>query len=93
VTDRPDPPTLNAQELDRAEVELERQYRVPSHVIAKRPGDPEGVPADVLAWWRAADKRRRQLIYETRGEPVHVTDDIEPMERRRERLKKPGPPR
>jgi hypothetical protein len=49
-------------ELDRAEVELERQYRVPSFVVAERPGDPEGIPADELAWWRAADARRRHRI-------------------------------
>jgi hypothetical protein len=65
---------------------------VPSFVVAERPGDADGVPADVLAWWRAADKRRRQLIYATRREPIYVAE-VEPMELRKVRLKKPGPPR
>ena len=45
-SDRPDPSTLEVFALDRAEVELERQYRVPSHVIAERDA-PEHVPPDV----------------------------------------------
>jgi hypothetical protein len=85
-----DPSTLDGQELDRAEVELERQYGRPSLWVAR--GETVDVPADVLAWWRAADARRRQLIDATPVEPLHV-GDVEPMERRRERLRKPGPPR
>jgi hypothetical protein len=92
VSDRPAPSTFDAHELERAEVELERRYRVPSYVIAERDA-PEHVPADVVAWWRAADKRRRQLIDATRGAPLYVTDDIEPMKRRKNRLRKPGLPR
>jgi hypothetical protein len=90
---RPDPSTVEGHELDRADVAVERRYGLPSFVVAERPGDPEGVPADVLSSWRAADERRRQLIDATRGEPVYVTSDIEPMERRKDRLRKPGPPR
>jgi hypothetical protein len=53
VTDRPDPSALDVRQLDQAEVELERQYHVPSFRIA-RGEEPDGIPADVLAWWRAA---------------------------------------
>jgi hypothetical protein len=51
---------------------------------------PEGIPADVVAWWRTADARRRQLIDATRGQPLYVTD-VQPMELRKQRLRKPGP--
>jgi len=40
-------------ELVPAEVALERQSRVPSFRVA-RGEEPEGIPADVLAWWRIA---------------------------------------
>jgi len=92
VTDRPDPSTLNAQELDRAEVELQRQYGVPSFVVAEQ-DPPEHVPPEVVQWWRPADARRHQLIDARPGGPLYGTDDIEPMERRKDRLRKPGPPR
>jgi hypothetical protein len=77
------------QELDRAEVALERQYRVPSFRIAQGV-EPDNVPADVVAWWRAADARRRALIEATRGTPLYV-GEVEPMQRRKDRLRKPGP--
>jgi hypothetical protein len=90
---RPDPSTVEWHELDRADVAVERQYGLPSFVVAERLSDPEGVPADVLSSWRAADERRCQLIDATRGEPGYVTNDVEPMERRKDRLPKPGPSR
>jgi hypothetical protein len=65
---------------------------VPSFVIAER-APPEDIPPDVVAWWRAADARRRALIDATRGGPLYVTEDIVPMERRKDRLRQPGPPR
>jgi hypothetical protein len=52
-------------------------------------GDDVDIPADVLAWWRAADARRRQLIEATSGAPIYMTQ-VEPMEPRRERLRRPG---
>jgi hypothetical protein len=85
-----DPAPLDERTPDRAEAELERRYRLTSYGVTDGPGDPEGVTADVLAWRRAADKRRRQLILAT--PTVHVTE-VEPSERREERLRKPGPPR
>jgi hypothetical protein len=92
VTDRPDPESLDLRELDSAEAELQRSYQVPTHLIVQ--GDaPDHVPADVVAWWRAADARRRQLIDAMRGAPLYVATDVEPMELRKDRLRKPGPPR
>jgi hypothetical protein len=67
--------------------------RMSSSCHDQRSGDPEGVPVEALAWWRAADKRRHAVIDATRGQPVYVTADIEPVELRKERLRKPGPPR
>jgi hypothetical protein len=91
VTDRPDPATLDVDQLDRAESELQRRYGVPSFVIVQ--GDaPEHVPADVVERWRVADARRRTLIDAMRG-PLYVGGDVEPMELRKDRLRKPGPPR
>jgi hypothetical protein len=87
TNDRP-----GVHELDRAEVALEREYGVPSFVIAERDA-PEHVPPDVLTWWRAADARRRELIRSTPRGPLYVTNDIEPIDLRRKRLKKPVPPR
>src|SRR3954451_19630921 len=43
----------DVRELVPAEVALERQSRVPSFRVA-RGEEPEGIPADVLAWWRIA---------------------------------------
>jgi hypothetical protein len=91
VTDRPNPASLDLDELDRAEVELERQYGVPSFKVAR--GDEVDVPADVVAWWRAADARRRALIAAIPRSPVYLTDDIEPTGRRKDRMRKPGPTR
>jgi hypothetical protein len=65
---------------------------VPSFVIAERDA-PEQVPPDVVSWWRAIDEPRRALIESTRGTPLYVTDDVEPMEGRKDRLLKPGLPR
>jgi hypothetical protein len=92
VTQQPDPESLDLRELDSAEAELQRRYGVPTHLVVH--GDaPEHVPADVVAWSRAADARRRQLIDAMRGAPLYVPTDVEPMELRKERLRKPGPPR
>jgi hypothetical protein len=84
--------TLDMRALDRAEVELERQYGVPSFVIVEGE-QPDNVPEDVARWWRAADRRRRQLIDALPRGPLYVTDAVEPMELRKDRLRKPGPPR
>jgi hypothetical protein len=54
---------------------------VPSFQVA-RGDEVEGVPVDVLGWWRAADARRRELIAATRGAPLSVAE-VEPMEPRR----------
>jgi hypothetical protein len=51
---------------------------------------PDDVPADVLAWLRAADNRRRQSILAT---PTVYVTEVEPAERRKDRLRKPGAPR
>jgi hypothetical protein len=45
----------------------------------------------VLAWWRAADKRQGALIMATRA--TACADDVEALERRKDRLRKPGRPR
>ena len=48
MTDRPDPSTLDVVALDRAEVELERTYGVPSFMVAR--GEvPDGIPPHVFA--------------------------------------------
>jgi hypothetical protein len=90
--DHPDPSTLDVHALGCAEAELERRYRVPSSAspAARR------LSTCPRTCWRGGgplDARRRLLIDPTRGAPLYVTDDIQPMELRKERLRKPGPPR
>jgi hypothetical protein len=71
-------------------VALQREYRHASVTVDRF--DVDDVPADVAAWWRAAFRRRVELVRaEPRG-PLYTTD-VEPMEPRRERVRKPGPPR
>jgi len=69
----------------------ERRSRPFEEAIAQGE-QPEDVPADIAESWRAADKRRRELIAVMRG-PLYVSTKAEPMELRKQRLKKPGPPR
>ena len=90
VTDRPEPSTLDLAELDAALVTLQRQYRHASVTVAGT--DPDDVPADVAVWWRAAFRRRVGLIRAEPPGPLYVTH-VEPMELRKDRLRKPGPPR
>jgi hypothetical protein len=106
VTNRPDPSTLDLAQLDRALVELQRQYGTSTVTATADPeardllrragapvAEPPAIPADVVAWWRAADARRRQLVEAMPQGPLYVAQDVEPLELRRERLRKPGPPR
>jgi hypothetical protein len=79
VNDRPDPATPDVDQLDRAEVELRRHYRVTSLSIVEGVA-PEHVPADVVASWPAADARRQALIAEMAQRAVVRDADVESIE-------------
>jgi hypothetical protein len=88
---RSDPSTLDLAAIDSALGRLEREYHHASFTVER--GDLDDVPIDVAAWWRTALRRRIELIRAEPPGPLYVTDDIEPMERRKDWLRKPGPPR
>jgi hypothetical protein len=87
VTDRPDPATATLGAL----VALERRYRMPSWRVAD--GDAFDCPADQLAWESAAyaERQRRAWALDVSNPRGHV--GVDPLDRRKDRHRKPGPPR
>jgi hypothetical protein len=82
-----DPSTMSSSELNRRLVELQGEYHAASHVVAER--DLEGIPPETLAWWRAAFAEVMRRRWEV-DVSVLPRADVEPMERRKERSRKPS---
>ena len=90
MSELPDVETATYEQLDRALDLVARAHRMAAHEVVTR-GLPESVAPDVAAWWAAAWTKRLTLIASTPPGPLYVTDAVEPMERRKDRLRKPGP--
>jgi hypothetical protein len=65
MTDRPDPATLDLADLGAALRAPESENRHASVTVDR--DDVEDVPDDVASWWRAAFRRRLQVV---RAEPL-----------------------
>jgi hypothetical protein len=65
---RPDPATLDLAALDAALIALQHEYRHASVTVDK--GDLDDVPDDVARWWRAAFRRRVELVRAEPRQPV-----------------------
>ena len=83
-----DPDNAPLLELDRELARLQRRYHVASHEVGELGVRPDGINDDTLAWWIAAHraKWRRRL---ERSETIAITEPVEQVELRKNRLRKP----
>ena len=83
-----DPDTAPLEELDREMARLQRRYRTASHEVGERDARPDGIDDATLAWWVAAHRARWRRRFE-RSETVAITEPVEQVKLRKDRLRKP----
>ena len=75
-------------ELDRELARLQRRYHVASHEVGELGVRPDGIDDDTLAWWIAAHRAKWRRRFE-RSETIAITEPVEQVELRKNRLRKP----
>jgi len=83
-----DPDTAPLLELDRELTRLQRRFRVASHEVSELGVRPEGIDDDTLAWWIGAHRAKWLRRFE-RSETIGITDPVEQVELRKNRLRRP----
>ena len=83
-----DPDTAPLLELDRELTRLQRRYQVASHEVGELGVRPDGIDDDTLAWWIAAHRAKWRRRFE-RSETIAITEPVEQVELRKNRLRKP----
>jgi hypothetical protein len=83
-----DPDTSSLIELDRELSRLQPRFRVASHEVSELDVRPDGVDDDTLAWWIAAHRAKRRRRFES-SDTIAITDPVERVDLRTNRLRKP----
>jgi hypothetical protein len=84
-----DPDTGPYRDIDAELVRLQRRYHVASHQVAEQSVRPDNIDDATLAWWIAAHRARVRRRHE-RGDTVTLTGEVEQVELRKSRLRKPS---
>jgi hypothetical protein len=84
-----DPETGPYRDIDAELARLQRLYHVASYQVGEQSVRPDNIDDETLAWWIAAHRARIRRRHE-RSDTVTLTNEVEQVELRKSRLRKPS---